>query len=244
MRTLAIARALWPVDLKNIRRDAGLIWFPIVPLVVALIIRWGVPAAARYANAQWSFDLTAYYPLIMSAFVLMAPSVIGMVIGFLLLDERDDQVLTALLVTPIPLNGYVRYRVALPLVLGLAATLLGYPIANLLPINPVDLLAVAALGSLTGPMFALVLAAFAPNKVAGFALVKLLNAASMLPIAAFFIGTNWQLIAGVFPSYWPLKVFWLAAQGQPYGGYLALGLAVNLLALWLVWQRFKMVVHR
>lgn len=99
-------------------------------------------------------------------------------------------------------------------------------------------------GSFTGPVFALLLASFAPNNVVGFALVTLLNAISMLPIAAFFVGLNWQWVAGIFPSYWALMAFWLAAQRQAYGSYFIIGPVINLIALWLLLQRFKMIVHR
>lgn len=244
MRTLAVFQTLGPVDLKNVRREAGLAWFPILPLVMAVVFRIGVPVVSRFVDQRWAVDLAPYYSLIMSTFLLLAPAMVGMVIGFLLLDERDDQMLNALLVTPMPLHGYLLYRLSVPIVLGMLTTLVGYPVANLVPIGMVDLLAVAALASFTGPLIALFLASFAPNKVAGFALIKLLNTVNMLPIVAFFIPSNWQLMAGILPAYWPLKVFWLAAQGQPYTIYWMIGLVINLVALWIFLQRFKTVLHR
>lgn len=244
MKTLTILQTLGPVDLKNVRRDSLLIWISLLPLGMALIIRIGVPEVARLLHTQWGFDLTPYYPLIMSNFVLLASATVGMVIGFLLLDERDDHMLTALLVTPMPLDGYVLYRISMPMILGLIMTLIGYPIAGLTPISLIDLLAVAALGSITGPLTALFLASFAENKVAGFALAKLLNAVGMVPVAAFFVKSDWQLLAGIVPAYWPLKVFWLAAEGTRYWAYFVAGLVINLVALALLLKRFKMVIHR
>jgi fluoroquinolone transport system permease protein len=46
----------------------------------------------------------------MSFLVVVMPALVGMVIGFLLLDQRDDQTLAALQVTPLTLNGYLIYR--------------------------------------------------------------------------------------------------------------------------------------
>ncbi len=244
MKTLTIVRTLGPVDFKNLRRDRGLVWFPLLPLIMALVIRLGVPAVSQFVATHWAVNLTPYYPLIMSSFVLLAPSVIGMVVGFLLLDERDDQVLTAHLVTPMSLGGYVLYRLSVPMLLGMGVTLLGYPLAGLVPIAVGDLLIVAALGSFTAPLTALFLASFAPNKVAGMALVKLLNMVSVLPLVAFFVPSTWQLVAGILPSYWPLKLFWRAVEDQPYGIYLIIGLAINVLAVGLLVQRFNVVVHR
>ena len=87
-------------------------------------------------------------------------------------------------------------------------------------------------------------AAFAENKVAGFAMFKFLNSLLFIPIVAFFLPGNWQLLAGFLSPFCPLKVFWLAAQGQSYWPFLLAGLLVNLITLMLLLQRFQKVVHR
>ena len=53
-----------------------------------------------------------------------------------------------------------------------------------------------------------------------------------------------QLFFGILPVYWPMKMVWLAAEGRPYGVYLAAGLVVNLVAVGLLMKRFDRVVHR
>ena len=58
-----------------------------------------------------------------------------MVLGFLLLDQRDDQTLTALQVTPLSLNGYLAYRISLPMLISLVTTLLMVPLAGLGQVN-------------------------------------------------------------------------------------------------------------
>lgn len=244
MNLITVLKAQGPVDLKKIRRDSLLIWIPLVPLIIAGVIRLGVPALQAYVSTVVNFDLTPYYPLVMSFFVLMAPTMAGMLIGFLVLDERDERTLTALLVTPVPLWSYLLYRLAGPMVLGVVTTLIGYPIAGLGQVAYGPLLVVALLASLSGVSMALFLAAFAENKVAGLAMVKLLNGLAVLPVAAYFIEPPWQWLAGVVPIYWPLKIFWLADQGAAYGIYLLLGLVVNLAVVGLLLKRVNTVVHR
>ena len=65
---------------------------------------------------------------------MTAPGMVGMVIGFLFLDERDARTLTALRTTPMSMRQYLGYRVALPLLLGTASTLMGYPLTGLTPL--------------------------------------------------------------------------------------------------------------
>jgi hypothetical protein len=60
-----------------------------------------------------------------------------------------------------------------------------------------------------------VLATAAPNKVAGFAVVKLLNVINLLPIVAFFAPPPLQYVAGVLPAFWPMRALWSAAAGTP-----------------------------
>ena len=244
MNAVRIFKSLAPVDYRNIRRDSLLLWIPILPIAVALLMRVGVPRLAEFLSAQFAFDLTSYYPFLMSTFMLLMPGTIGLIIGFLLLDERDDHILTALLVTPMPINGYLLYRLGLPVLLSMVITLIAYPLVGLVTISLVDLLAVSLLGAFSTPIIALLLATLAENKVSGFAVLKFINTVQLLPSVAYFVHSDWQLLAGIIPSYWPLKVFWLAAAGQPYAIYLVVGLGVNLLALGLLLRRFNRVVHR
>ena len=105
MKTMRVLQALGAIDLKNVSRDPLLRWMIFYPLLLAGLIRWGVPSLAARLMAQFQFDLAPYYPLLMSFVLLMTPMLAGLVIGFLLLDQQDDQTLTAIQVTPLTLNG-------------------------------------------------------------------------------------------------------------------------------------------
>jgi fluoroquinolone transport system permease protein len=91
----------------------------------------------------------------------------------------------------------------------------------------------------------LFLAAFAENKVQGFALVKALGAVLLAPVVAWFVDMPWQLLAGVVPSYWPLRAYWSAADpGADFWIFLAVGFAYHgLLLAWLL-RRFETVLRR
>lgn len=115
MKTLRVLQALGPIDTKSVSRDSLLRWMVFYPLLLAGLIRWGVPWLTVRLLMQFQFDLTPYYSLLMSFVLLMTPMLTGMVIGFLLLDQRDDQTLTALQVTPLTLSGYLVYRISLPI---------------------------------------------------------------------------------------------------------------------------------
>lgn len=215
----------------------------VMPLLLALLFRFAVPPLAALLHDETGFDLAAHYGLLMSFYVLMAPAMIGMLAGFLILDERDGGVLTPLLVTPIPLGGYLAYRVTGLLALGLVVTLAGYRVAGLMPLPVIDLVVIALVAALSAPVIALFLAAFADNKVTGFALVKVLNTIAMVPIGAYFIALPWQWLAGIVPTFWPLAMTWRAAAGEPYLPLLAPGLVVHAVAITALARRFSARVY-
>ncbi|MDE3000629.1 MAG: hypothetical protein OXU79_16275 [Gemmatimonadota bacterium] len=226
------------------KRDRLLVWMAAMPVMIAALYRFGLPPLADWLLDVHVFDLRPYYPLLMSIYVMTAPGLIGTVIGFLLLDERDDRMLTALLVTPVPDVEYLAYRLAIPLASGFIVTIVGFHLIGLVPVPLFDLTAVSLLASFNAPITALALAGFAENKVTGFALVKILNAITMIPVVAFFVASDWQIVAGLVPTYWPMKMFWLAASGEGYLSYGFAGLAVNAVAAAMLLKRFHTVMHR
>lgn len=244
MRAIDVLRTAGPVDVKNVRRDNFLAWIVGLPFLMALLLRYGIPALAAWLQTAFAFDLAPYYVLIMSTFVVAAPAMVGMVTGFLLLDERDDDVLKALLVTPMPFGAYLLYRIVVPLAIGLPVTLAGYIIAGLAPLPFAELLLITLLGSFSAPITALFLAVVAENKVSGFAIVKLLNTINMLPALAYFIGMPWQLLVGIVPGYWPLKLVWLAEAGQPLAAVAIAGFVVNALMILLLLRAFNANIRR
>jgi fluoroquinolone transport system permease protein len=214
-----------------------LLYIPLIPVVMAVVFRLGVPVGSEILLERLGFDLQPYYPLIASLLLFLVPTLVSIMVGFLLLDEKDERTLLALLVSPLPLSHFLLYRAALPTVLGMAVTLLTFPLTNLVQIGLAELLLVCFLAALTGPINALFLAAFAGNKVAGLNVLKFVNLVMLLPIVAFLVPMPVQLWAGLIPHYWGMKVFVQAAEGEAYWAYalVAALYSLTLIAL-LLWQ--------
>jgi fluoroquinolone transport system permease protein len=77
--------------------------------------------------------------------------VYGAIIGFLVLDQRDDHTITALQVTPLTLSGYLGYRVAVPTLLGVLVTLFIIPVSGLVQMSAWSILLVRWLVRLLRP---------------------------------------------------------------------------------------------
>ena len=71
-----------------------------------------------------------------------------------LADIDTVGVLLALMVTPMSNTIYLIYRIGVPLMIGFFITLITYPMAGLVPIEPLDLVIVSLLGAFTAPLTA------------------------------------------------------------------------------------------
>jgi fluoroquinolone transport system permease protein len=93
-------------DLRTIGRDSLMVMVMLGPFLYAMA-RWLLPAVTDHVARQWAFDLTPYHSAIISAFcVLGPPLLLGAVLALQLLDERDQNTLAALRVTPVPPATY------------------------------------------------------------------------------------------------------------------------------------------
>jgi fluoroquinolone transport system permease protein len=165
--------------------------------------------------------------------------------GFVLLDERDDQTLTALQVTPLPLSTYFAYRITVPIILTIALMFVILPLGGIGVLAPWKIAITAIAAAPMAPMFALFLASLAQNKVQGFALAKLAGLPLLLPTFAFFIDSGWEYAFGLIPSYWPMKVYWMLSAGEPGVWFFVLVAVVYQLALTqALLRRFSHVMHR
>jgi fluoroquinolone transport system permease protein len=244
MNVLRISRALAEIDIVNVRRDALLRWVAALPLLIALAARFILPIILARLEETFLFKLGGYYPMVVGYALLITPPMLcGMVIGFLLLDERDDGTLLALRVTPLPPGGYLAWRILSPVLLSIAITFICFPLAGVGNPDLLRVLMAAFVAAPLAPLMALALATFAANKVQGFALVKATGVFQVAPILAFFISSGWQVALGLIPTYWPAKLLW-SFQKEETGVwiYLLVGLIYQSILVILLLRRFNRAV--
>jgi len=241
MNTLRLIRALGPLDMRSVGRDPLLRWFVLLPLALALAARGLLPAALARAGGLLPFDPQPHYgPVMGFALLMLTPILAGQVAGFLLLDLRDDGVLAALQVTPPTLRGYLAYRLALPVLLSVALTLLAFPLAGLPAGGPLQLLLCALAAAPAAPLLALFLGVVAANKVQGFALVKASGVLFALPIVARYLPEGWQPLMALDPLFWPARLYWALSEGGAGAPlFFAVSLLYPTLLCWLLLRRLK-----
>ncbi|MFL5733534.1 MAG: ABC transporter permease [Chloroflexia bacterium] len=246
MDVTAIIRVFGSGDIRNLRRDSMLRWMPVLPFVLAVALRLVFPLVLEQLGQMLGLDLVQYFPTIASAVLLLiTPILYGMIVGFLFLDQRDDGTLTALRVTPVSLNSYVAYRLSVPMLLSVVMTLVAFAIAGVATLGPLPLVISTLSAMLLAALVALALAAFAENKVQGFALQKAGSIFMLPPLFAYFLPAAWQPLFWPLPTYWPLKLYWtLEAHDSLWWAYALAGVLYSTLLVWLLLRRFHKMISK
>lgn len=184
-------------DLKNTRRDPTLLLMLWVPLLIWAVVRFGIGEIAL-----WVPELVAYYPALLAFFSLLIAVFPGFIVSFLLLDEKDKHLFSAIKVTPVSLSGFLLTRIVFMVVLGFLFSVCFLVFNGLLAVTWHTIVIMSLLSALNVPILILLISATAKNKVEGMTLLKVANMVIFIPAALFFVSSPWIHVLGIFPAFW------------------------------------------
>lgn len=205
---------LLKLDKKNISRDFILFILLPVPLLLALLLKWGFSELAIFTS-KW-LDLYAYSPLFLIFLIVLGPLLTGMVSGLMLVDEADENIIPAIAVTPLGRKGYMLYRLTSPLIWSFLILLPVPIISGLAEINYLFYIPIILLASLGATLEALLIAVLAGNKIEAMAMGKVTGILFIGPFIGWFAPSPWKFFAGVLPSFWVSESYFSAVSGSVY----------------------------
>ena len=215
MPSVTAVRGMLRTDTLRLRRDRFLIGISVYILGITVVMRWLLPEITTGIATNWEFDLTPYHPLLVSYFIVqLAPLLPGIIGAFLLLESREDGTVKALLVSTNPLPSYVSVVCVVMFVTAVTLTIAeGAIIALALPPWPA-LIAVSLAAAPAAPVFALLIAAVANNKVQAFAYMKIFGLGPLFVAGAYFLPEPGQWLAAIYPPFCASKAYWVAEAGR------------------------------
>jgi fluoroquinolone transport system permease protein len=228
-------------DLRGTYRDPLLVMIAVAPVIWTIAVVVLVPQFTEMLSERYGFDLAPYYPLVLTALLLLTSIVIaGGLAAFLVLDEVDAGTLTALRVTPVPLSTFFFYRAGTVIAVTAIYVIGTLSFSGMLEPGAIGaLLPIALLAGLSAVVTLLLIVAVASNKVQGIAMVRVLGMlVAGLPCLPWFIDSAWNLAFGVLPPYWAAKAFWVASDGGAWWPYLLVGVLYNVAVAWPLFRRF------
>jgi len=245
MKTSHLIKTLGKNDLKNIMRDDYISYLIFIPIGLGLLLRWGLPAALSALDAYFESDLSSLYSVIATCLILLLlPILSGAITGFLHLDQKDNKIMSVLLVTPISPTQYMLYNLLLPFLGSLMGTWLALLVANPAELGLPGMFVLSLSASPLAPLLAYSVACFAENKIQGFAMMKGTIALWIAPIASFHISPPWQYFLGIVPLYWPCRLYQVMLEGGPILSTLIAGWSYSGILLVLLLKLFERRVYR
>ncbi len=228
-------------DFLRLARDQFLLGMTAYILGIALLLRFAVPWIDGELQARMGFELGPWYPLISSHFVVgLAGLLAGILGGLLLMEGRETGTLRAQLVSPVPVTAYVRLMGAVMFVGSIVLALVSGALLGFnLPPWPA-LLLTSVMAAPASVAIGLFIAAMSATKTEAFVYLKICAILPLVPSGAYFLPEPWQWLAGIHPSYFAAKAYWLAEAGEAGWALWACG-AVVPAAFWL-WLMARMFV--
>ncbi len=176
----------------------------------------GLPLSVRLV------PLIVFYALIMAGFFVPGSSVV---------EEKERQTLTALLVTPTRTSEVFAAKWALGFIMATVLSVATLALNRALGASPLDVLAVVLVGAALSAMLGVLVGIVAKDSAMLFGIAKGSGWFLAAP-TAFYVFPNWpQWIAKLFPLYWIIEPVWrVAVLGRPLSsatGELAVALAIT-----------------
>lgn len=228
-------------EVKNILRERMTLLMMFYPVIIGVIGRILID---REIIGGEGIGIVALLVTLFAGFSYGAMS------GFSLLDDRDDQVLESIHISPISVHWYIWFKVCFAYVLAVIAGFFIIWFTGALNIGPGDILLLASLSALQTPIVAFFINAFAKNKVEGFVTMKGSGFTIIFPVAAYFFLDWKEWLFSFAPAHWVAKgVQYLFMQPGIDAGmvemnlnfyqYIGIGFAYNLLLVAGAFALFK-----
>lgn len=221
-------------DLKKIFRDKTLLLFLLTPILLILFVRYFVPfITTRYPEAA------EYHVMIMMFASAQTAIMFGFISSFIILDEKDENVLQVIRILPITPSYFIFFRLIFAALFSFAGAFSmiafsgiafpGWSFAFLLSIQY----------ALTAPLITLVVSTYAKNKIEGMAFFKGVDLILLVPVLSFFIDSWARYLFGIVPVFWTFHSYDQAISGNNFWLFFLIGSVVYILVIALLVSQFR-----
>lgn len=221
-------------DFRNIFRDDILKVLLFVPVIMILLIRFGLPPLVELVP-----DISDYQYLIVTLFGLIIASFPAFIISFIMLDEKDEGIFVVYKVLPLSDIKFFIYRLGFLILFSSFYSIILLTIQISITLAWWQVILSAFLFSLLPPAISLITVTFARNKIEGVTLMKFLNFFLFLPAAAFFIDSPLKFAFGIIPVFWTYQVMEVISQKVFFLLFFVTGSIFHLVLLFIVFKIFK-----
>lgn len=188
-------------DFLSIVREPVISLMALAPLFMVLafkaLIVFLLPLLPNFMHSY--LDIMSY---MLVTLLLATPIIMGVVMGFLMLDDRDGGMIELYYVTPLGESGYLLNRILFSFITTSIYTCLNYAILGVYSISLGRLIFIAGLCSLFAASVGLLFFALASDKIKGLTYAKGMNFFIVFAYSDL-LGVRWfSYLSALFPTFW------------------------------------------
>ncbi|MCK4855767.1 MAG: hypothetical protein KAT31_15920, partial [Bacteroidales bacterium] len=157
-------------DLRLIFRDPVLYVMFFIPLLFILLLRFGLPPLFEVMPV-----LVSYKMVILASICLVTAMFPAFIFSFIMLDEKDLEVMAAIRVLPVSSSVFILYRLLFISLFSFFFNLLILVLSNQTEWSIGKMLLVSVPVAMVSPVSCLIITAFSSNKIIGTTWMKGLN---------------------------------------------------------------------
>ncbi len=225
-------------DLKQIMRDPvmGILLFaPLLMIILfKLILFYGTPLLLKELN----FDLSQYFHYILSGVLVMIAGLMGIVTGFVMIDERDGSISDLLSVTPLGKSGYLINRLSFAAIPVPLYSIICIYVLGIVEVPVVTVITLSLILSVYSAVIGLLIFLGADDKVKGLTYAKGLNSIAIFAFTDLFTLKWLIIISYAFPPYWITQII------KEPDSFIHLIIAVVVTTFWLCALIFKYLAKK
>ena len=189
-------------DIKQILRDPVMTLLLVAPLLLISVFKILEVFLIPFLVQKTGFDVMPYASYVFSFILLMNSGMLGIVTGFMMLDERDGNIAQLLEVTPLGRNGYLINRLSFASILSVLYCLISFAVFSLVNLPFYSVILLCFLSAIYAAIIGLLIYSGADDKVKGLTFAKGLNSLVLFAFTDLF-ALNWlTFISWFFPPYW------------------------------------------
>jgi len=189
-------------DLKQILRDPIMAIMMLAPFFLIIVFKLLVLFLIPYIVSRTGFDISPYLHYILVFVVIMCGALLGIVTGFMMIDERDGKIAELMSVTPLGRVGYLFNRLLFASLMSIIYAVLSYYVVNVVELPLVTVLFLSLLSAFYSAIIGLLIFSCADDKVKGLTFAKAINSLSLFAFTDL-LSLRWlTVLSWFFPPYW------------------------------------------
>lgn len=224
-------------DLKQIMRDPIMAALMLAPLLLIALFKLIVVLLIPFILTRTGFDASPYMDYVFVFVIMMCGALLGIVTGFMMIDERDGHISELMSVTPLGREGYLLNRLLFAAASSFIYCFLGYYVLRVVELPVITVIFSSFLASNYSIVIGLLIFSFADDKVKGLTFAKAINSLSLFAFTDLFALKWLTVLSWFFPPYWITQVVRFPHSFLNYGLALLVNLGWLVLLIRHYWKR-------